>query len=126
MKLRYDFEYLVHLIDCAVHDRQPEEKPDGISFENVFVLGREHEVGNIAFLSVQKLHNKPEPELFNEWQVHYFHSVQRNARQLEEYKSLVKLLTDNKIRWTEAQGTITKTTLSKIAEFTSSSRLKSS
>ncbi len=109
MEIRYDFEYLVHLIYCAVHDLQPQEKPEGISFENVFLLGKEHEVANIAFLSVDKLNNKPDSELYNEWQVFYFHSVQRDARQLEQYTKLTALLTENKIRWTEAQGTVTKT-----------------
>ncbi len=109
MKVRYSFEYLIHLIYCALNDLQPEEKPEGIDFEEVFLLGKEHEVGNIAFLSVQRLKNKPDSDLFNEWQVYYYHSVQRNARQLAEYNALVKLLTENKIRWTEAQGTVTKT-----------------
>lgn len=109
MEFRYDFEYLIHLIYCAVHDLQPEEKPEHISFENVFLIGKEHEVGNIAFLSVDKLGTKPEPELYNDWQVFYYHSVQRNARQLAEYNAVTKLLTENQIRWTEAQGTITKT-----------------
>ncbi|MBR3149416.1 MAG: nucleotidyltransferase family protein [Eubacterium sp.] len=108
MEFRYDFEYLVHLIYCALNDAQPEEKPDDVSFDDVFLLGKEHEVGNIAFLSVQKLNNKPSEELYNEWQVFYYHSIQRNARQLAEYNALTKLLSDNKIRWTEAQGTITK------------------
>ena len=109
MKFKYDFEYLIHLLYAAIHDVQPQEKPDNISFKNVFELGKEHEVGNIAFLSVDKLEVKPDEELYNEWQVFYYHSVQRNARQLAQYTALTQLLTENKIRWTEAQGTITKT-----------------
>ncbi|MBE6816539.1 MAG: hypothetical protein E7520_02405 [Ruminococcaceae bacterium] len=109
MEIRYDFEYLIHLLYCAIHDVQPQEKPAHISFENVFELGKMHEVGNIAFLSVDRLREKPEPALYNEWQVFYFHSVQRNARQLAEYGAITKLLTENDIRWTEAQGTVTKT-----------------
>ncbi|MBQ8981697.1 MAG: nucleotidyltransferase family protein [Eubacterium sp.] len=109
MEIRYDYQYLVHLISCAVHDLQPQEKPQDVSFANVFAIGKVHEVANIAFLSVQKLNNKPDAELYNEWQVFYFHSVQRNARQVAQYGKLTDLLTQNNIRWTEAQGTITKT-----------------
>ncbi|MBQ7203043.1 MAG: nucleotidyltransferase family protein [Eubacterium sp.] len=109
MQFKFDFEYLIHLIYCAIHNLQPEEKPENISFNEVFSLGKVHEVANIAFLSVDKLNNKPDEQLYAEWQVFYFHSVQRNARQLAEYGELTELLTDNKIRWTEAQGTITKT-----------------
>ena len=109
MEIRYDYQYLVHLIYCAVHDLQPQEKPQDVSFANVFSIGKVHEVANIAFLSVQKLNTKPDNELYNEWQVFYFHSVQRNARQVAQYGMLTDLLTQNNIRWTEAQGTITKT-----------------
>ncbi len=109
MEFRYDFEYLVHLLYCAIHNVQPQEKPQGISFENVFEIGKAHEVANIAFLSVEKLQQKPEAALYSEWQVYYYHSVQRDARQRSEYAAITELLTSNQIRWTEAQGTITKT-----------------
>lgn len=108
MSFKYDYEYLIHLLICALKDEQPEEKPENISFEKVFTLGKLHEVGNIAFLSVDRLENKPVKDLYNEWQVFYFHSVQRDARQSEERAKILSLLHENKIRTLEAQGTVTK------------------
>ena len=108
MTFNYDYEYLIHLIYCFIHGAQPEEKPENISFKNVYELGVAHEVANIAFLSVNKLENKPDSELYAEWQVCYFHSVQRDARQWEERELLVDALHKNGVRTLEAQGTVTK------------------
>ncbi len=104
-----DYGYLVHLIYCAVHGTQPQEKPEGVSFKNVFEIGKLHEVSNIAFLSVDKLKNKPEGELYDEWKVYYYFSVRRNARQKAVYETVINALHSEGIRTLEAQGTITKT-----------------
>ena len=108
MNIQYSYEYLIHLIDCAIHDKTPQEKPDSVDFNEVFELGYIHEVGNIAFISVDKLKNKPEPELLQKWQVFYFHSIQRNARQMEIRNTVLNALHENGIRTLETQGTITK------------------
>lgn len=108
MTIRYPYEYLIHLLDCAIHDRQPQEKPDGIDFNEVFELGRIHEVGNIAFISVDKLENKPEPELYQKWQLFYFHSIQRDARQKNIRNTVLEALHKDGVRTLETQGTITK------------------
>ena len=103
------YEYLIHLISCYINGSQPMEKPEGVSFESVYELGKIHEVGNIAFLGVEKLKNKPEPALYNEWKINYYFSVERDSKQLEEYEEIISLLHENKIRTVEAQGTVTKT-----------------
>ena len=109
MIFNYDYEYLIHLVICAVKGIQPEEKPEGISFENVFSLGKIHEVSNIAYLSICALQNKPETKLLEDWKIYYYFSAQRDERQRELYKKTVSLLHQNEIRTVEAQGTITKT-----------------
>ena len=50
-----EYEYLVHLLQCAISDEQPVEKPAELSFEKVFEYGRTHEVANIAYVSLLKL-----------------------------------------------------------------------
>ena len=49
-----EYEYLLHLLRCAVHGAVPEPIPDGVSFEQVLQYGMKHEVANIAFLAVKK------------------------------------------------------------------------
>lgn len=104
-----DYEYLLHLVSCAVNDLQPKEKPEGVSFLNVFTLGKAHEVANIAYLSVERLKAKPEKELYEEWKIYYYLAVQRDMRQRLAYEEITEALHKNRIRTLEAQGTVTKT-----------------
>lgn len=104
----FDYEYLVHLIYCTVNDIQPQEKPEEVSFSNVLLIAKTHEVANIAFLSVEKLENKPPEEIFNDWRDCYYLSAQRDSRQFLTREKTVKLMHENGIRTLEAQGTITK------------------
>ncbi len=104
----YAWEYLIHLIYCTVNGTQPSEKPEEVSFSDVLSIGKAHEVANIAFLSVEKLENKPDEKVFNEWRNSYYLSVQRDSRQWLTREKLVKFLHKNGIRTLEAQGTVTK------------------
>ena len=108
-KTMTDYEYLIHLLYCTIHGTQPAEKPEGVSFKNVLDIGKMHEVANIAFLSVDRLTEKPSSEVYRDWQMIYFFSVQRDARQQALYADVTGLLHANGIRTLEAQGTVTKT-----------------
>ncbi len=103
-----EYEYLIHLIKCAIHNTQPIEKPNNISFECVFEVGKLHEVANIAFVSVEKLHDKPNDKLYNKWKVQFALSIQRNANQMAARDMIVNALNEQGIRTLELQGTIIK------------------
>ena len=103
-----DYEYLIHLIYSFLSGEAPLEKPDEVSFENVFAIGKAHEVANIAFLSVDKLKVKPDDALYNEWKINYFFSVERDMHQWEDRDYIVSALHKKGIRTLEAQGTVTK------------------
>ena len=103
-----DYEYLIHLLYCFINDLTPDEKPNEVSFSNVYKIGRLHEVANIAFLSVEKLKNKPYEALYNEWQLHYYFSVERELRQDLDRERVISALHENGVRTLEAQGTVTK------------------
>lgn len=102
-------EYLVHLIRSAICDEQPMEKPESVSFEKVFELGKFHEVANMAFVAVEKLHHKPDPTLLTKWKIHYALSIQRHANQMKARSEIVDALNAANIRNVEVQGTIMKT-----------------
>lgn len=103
-----DYEYLIHLLYCAVHDTPPQEKPEDVSFENVFKIAKAHEVVPMAFQSVERLQQKPTDAAYYEWQVQYYFAIQRDVRQSQARDAIVSLLHQNGIRTLEAQGTVTK------------------
>lgn len=108
-KFKSEYEYLVHLIRCALQDKQPIEKPDKLSFDKVFEYGKEHEVANIAFISIQRLHKKPNDDLYTKWKTVYAFSIQRHANQMNAREKIVDSLNKAAIRHVELQGTIMKT-----------------
>ena len=108
-KYSNEYEYLIHLIKCAIHDNQPDEKPDALSFDKVFEYGKEHEVANIAFVSVQKLKSKPDNDLYKKWKMMYAFSIQRHAKQMHARNEMVEAFNHAQIRNVEVQGSRLKT-----------------
>ena len=54
--------YLVNLIRATVRNEMPMEKPEEISWQDLFELAKFHQVQELAFFSIEKLENKPEGE----------------------------------------------------------------
>ena len=54
-KFQDEFDYLIHLVRCAVHGEAPQELPEGFDFQRVYECGEYHHIANIAFYSVEKL-----------------------------------------------------------------------
>ena len=103
-----EYDYLLHLLSCAVHDTIPEEKPDMLSFERVLECGIEHEVANFAFLAVQKLKDPPDAKLMNRWEQVYWQAVNRDHLQSKARAEILHALHANGIDTLEVQGTVVK------------------
>lgn len=104
-----EYDYLVHLVSSYVQGIQPQELPQGLSFEKVFEFGKIHEVANIAFVSIKKLENKPDDNLLSKWKQYYYTSVRRDERQLNSRNQILKGFIENDIRVLEVQGSVIKT-----------------
>ena len=101
-------EYLVHLLYCAVHKTAPEPIPDGLSWENVFDCAVRHEVTAFAFTAVQRLAQKPEPQLLSRWQEKYYQSITRSTTQMRARDQIVAAFRAHGICTMEVQGTVVK------------------
>lgn len=105
---RNEFDYLIHLLKCALGSDKPNEKPDGVSFENVFECALKHDVANLAFYSVEKLENKPDRELYDRWKQVRDLAVMRDINQQFAHDELVAELKNEGVRSLEIQGTLVK------------------
>lgn len=103
-----DFDYLVHLLSCAVNETQPEEKPDGISFDKVLEFGKKHEVANIAYLSVKKLNVQPDEKTLGLWNQEYWKAVKRDVAQAKARQEVLNAFHSRGIYTLEVQGTYVK------------------
>ncbi len=106
--LENEYLYLVHLVRCALKGENPQELPQGLSFKKVYEFGKAHEVANIAYLSIEKLNNKPTQDLLLSWKNFYYISIQRDIEQQNVKNQIISLLHENSIRTLEVQGTIIK------------------
>lgn len=105
MKIKDEYDYLIHLIYCAIHNIAPIDLKKNLSFEKVLLYAKKHEVANFAYLSVEKLQNKPNNKLFDLWKQEYWKGVRRDALQKSAREEITKSLHNNRIYTLEVQGT---------------------
>lgn len=108
MKLLDEFDYLIHLVGCAINGKQPQELPDGMDFANIFELAREHEIANLAFYSIDKLQAKPVQPLYEKWSTAAALSFTRDVNQQFALDEIIEKFKAANIRSLEAQGTVVK------------------
>jgi hypothetical protein len=85
--------YFLHLIKCALKDEQPDEKPSEVDWTKVFEIGLKQDAANLAWFSIEKLNNKPEGELYTEWQEVYAKAASKCLKQMMEIDFLAEEFT---------------------------------
>lgn len=60
-------KYLIHLMACALNGKKPEEKPDAVSFKELFELAAQNSVEGLSAYGIDALDEKPEGELSEKW-----------------------------------------------------------
>ena len=110
--MEYDkntFHYLIHLVFCAISGKQPNEKPENISFHQIFEAAQFHKIANTVFYSIEKLKFKPNIPLYNTWKYIRDESIARDIIQHNEYTIIIKAFTKEKIRILPLKGILLKT-----------------
>lgn len=102
------YDYLIHLVFCAVSGQTPEKKPEGFTYEDVLNAGIEHDVANIAYLGLMRGEEKPEKEVLLRWEQRYLLGIRRNAEQMSERDRIAAALHEAGIATLEVQGTVVK------------------
>ena len=108
MNVLDEFDYLIHLVGCTLNGTQPQELPSGMDFANIFKLAKQHEIANLAFYSIDKLKNKPEPSLYEKWSAVAQLCFTRDINQQFAHDEIIREFKKANIRSLEAQGTIVK------------------
>ncbi len=57
---RFDLLYIPHLLACALHDTQPMDKPEGISWETLHSICHRHAITATVYPALTKLAHPPE------------------------------------------------------------------
>ncbi|MBE6740830.1 MAG: hypothetical protein E7570_00850 [Ruminococcaceae bacterium] len=80
--------YFVHLLKSALKNEQPVEKPDEVEWQKVFEIGLMQNAANLVWFSIEKLNNKPEGELYAQWQEVYAKAASKCFKQMMESEFL--------------------------------------
>lgn len=108
MQIKDAYDYLVHLIDCAIQKKTPTPVPEGITYEEVLDCAIRHEVAGFAYFGLKRLEVLPDAQLMSRWKERYLLDVQRNALQEQARKKLVERFHEKGIATLELQGTKVK------------------
>ncbi len=101
-------DYLLNLIRATVRNEMPMEKPEGISWQDVFNLAKYHQVEELAFFSIAKLENKPEGEDAKLWDEGHERSEVIDILQKEESKLIIDTTSKKQIGILPLKGYIFK------------------
>lgn len=91
-------KYLIELIKSVILSKQPLEKPDEVSFEEIFKISKIHNIANLVYYAVAKLENKPDEKLLKLWKQEYSISIMRDIVQKEEFSILKNVFNENAIK----------------------------
>ncbi len=100
-----EFDYLIHLVRCAIHNEQPRQFPEDLDLQRVFEWGVYHQVANIAFYSIEKLEKKPDAALYSQWEACRDRAVILDINQSFAAEELRAALAAAEVRTLEVQGT---------------------
>lgn len=107
-KINNEFEYLLHLLGSVLKDEKPRELPKELSFERLFALADEHSLANMAFYAVERLENKPDPELLRRWETVRDRGIVIDMTQLSELELIKSAFSERKIRTLPLKGSVLK------------------
>ncbi|MCR5430111.1 MAG: nucleotidyltransferase family protein [Eubacterium sp.] len=101
-------DYLLKLIRSTVRNEMPMEKPEGVSWKDLFNLAKKHQVEELAFHSIVKLNNKPEGEDYALWKSGHERNEVIDILQGEEAKLIIDETTKRNIGILPLKGIILK------------------
>lgn len=90
-------EYLLELLRCALHDETPSDKPEEVSWQEVFLLAKRHSVSALAWQSVSRLPEPIDPAVDEEWRTLNYKLINKYINQEHELSMLTSFLAQAEI-----------------------------
>lgn len=89
IRMPVTYEYLFHLISAAFTGQIPPEKPDGVSWEELFREAKRQNVFMVAYDSIKRLQNKPNDKQLAAWQTRSNKLLTKSINQSVEIERLL-------------------------------------
>mgnify|MGYP003295677215 CR=1 FL=1 len=105
IRIEDEQDYLIHLIYCSIHGKEPIEIPKSLSIKKVFEHAKRHEVAQLAYDAASIVLDS---NMLKLWKEAYMHAVVRETEQNTAYQEVMKAFNEADIQTLEVQGTVTK------------------
>lgn len=89
--------YFIHLFASALNGVKPDEKPDIVSFADIYKEAVRQNLLSAVFCSVNRLDGKPDKELYDKWKTAFLRESLKSERMQSEAKELSRALADSGI-----------------------------
>lgn len=97
-------EYLLELLRCALHDETPSDKPEEVSWQEVFLLAKRHSVSALAWQAVSRLPESIDPAVNEEWRTLNYKLISKHFNQEHELVSLREAFVSRNIPYMPLKG----------------------
>lgn len=106
--MKQDNSYLLHLLGSVINNTQPDNKPESVSWKELFNMSKLHSVAGMTFYAIEKLKTKPDPRIMEFWGKIRDQEIARDIIQQNDYYNLTKAFEDNNIRYIPLKGSLIK------------------
>lgn len=102
-----EVNYLVHLMACALNEKEPQVLSEDIDFSVLLELAKKHQIYNMIFPVISNMENVPEEEKEN-WRNYNLTEIAKMLTVNSERQIIYDELTENKIKFMALKGLILK------------------
>ena len=105
--MAFDLEtskYLLELIRCALNDTLPQEKPDDISWHELYTMAKRHSVTALAYYSLKRSGQCLDPAVQVQWQESYNKALVKSGNQEYELATLCDAFSETGISHMPLKG----------------------
>lgn len=99
-----NIKYTLSLVSAVINEIEPKEPDFAPDWEFIFRFTKSHFIDNTVFYAVEKLNNKPQPELFKKWRDIRNKCIHRNMIQRQEFAAVCSCLDKNDIEYMNVKG----------------------
>lgn len=101
-------KYIISLIRALFTNTKPLEKPEDITFQDIYFMAKKHHIRNMCSFAIEQLEMKPEESLSTEWKNQVTVSSAQSAVQLAERDNILSALQKEEIDCLPLKGCFLK------------------
>ncbi len=91
-----EVNYLIHLMSCALNEKEPQILDEDIDFSALLALAKKHQIYNMIFPVISNMDNVPKEEKEN-WKNYNLTEIAKMLTVNNERQIIYDELTENKI-----------------------------